>query len=316
VTDVLDRAVRCSAWARAESLDPIGTVGSNRGFLLVEVPLPWPRDIGLIPALADLGSLAAEMGIRIQALVPPSRSSDRRVILYTATDPDGWFSGLRRRSATVPTEQDLAGAVEALAGSTESSSSSSPDSGAPGRDLLVCTHGRRDVCCGSSGTELALRLTAEEGLAGVTVWRTSHTGGHRFAPTFLLFPDATGWAFADPELVHQVTSRSVPFAHLAPHYRGCAGLPGPGVQALEREVLASEGWEVMDRPRRGFETGEADPDGWRVVRLEVADGLGGIDSWEARVGPGRVLPVPDCGRPLSEAKKTDTEWAVADLRRA
>jgi len=32
------------------------------------------------------------------------------------------------------------------------------------------------------------------------------------------------------------------------------------------------------------------------------------------VTPGRSFPVPDCGRPRSEAKKSETEWVVSDLR--
>lgn len=302
MSDVLEQAVRCSTWARAEALDPVGSVGAYRGYLLVEVPLPWPRDVGLIPDVQVLTRFVSERGLRLQALVPPVRSPERRVILYTHSDE--WFSGLQRRSAVVPEGGDLVAAVAALVGAPEDA----------GRDLLVCTHGRRDICCGSSGTQLALHLTNGDRPADVTVWRTSHTGGHRFAPTFLLMPDATGWAFADPALVHHVVDRSVPFAAVAAHYRGCAGLAGPLVQALEREVLAAEGWEIMDRPRRGFETGEAARDGSRVVRLEVSAGGDAVDAWEARVSPGRVLPTPDCGKPLSEAKKSETEWVVSGLR--
>ena len=50
-------------------------------------------------------------------------------------------------------------------------------------DVLVCTHGTRDTCCGSLGTRLWRDLDA----GGATVRRTSHTGGHRFAPTAVTF---------------------------------------------------------------------------------------------------------------------------------
>ena len=53
------------------------------------------------------------------------------------------------------------------------------------RDILVCTHGARDACCGKFGYGFYVEM---RGLAavrgdGVRVWRTSHLGGHRFAPT-------------------------------------------------------------------------------------------------------------------------------------
>ncbi|MBV9660235.1 MAG: hypothetical protein JO337_03670 [Acidimicrobiales bacterium] len=304
MTDVLDQAVRCSAWARAEALDPIGSVGSYEGFVLAEVPLPWPHDVGLVPELSGLAAVAAENRLRLQALVPKVRSDERRLILHSRPVGQGdWFDGFRRHAGIV-SGPDLAANFAALEQSAEE----------PGRDLLVCTHGRRDVCCGSAGTVLAQQLTSDEWSPGLTLWRTSHTGGHRFAPTFLMLPEATGWAFADPDLARLIAERSVPFARVAAHYRGCAGLPGPTVQAVERQVLTREGWAVLDRPRRGFETGESDQKGGRAVRLEVGDSRGGHDAWEAVVAPGRVLPVPDCGQPLSAAKKTETEWIVSDLR--
>lgn len=52
--------------------------------------------------------------------------------------------------------------------------------------VLVCTHGRRDRCCALLGLPILNALKAELGEA---VWQTTHTGGHRFAPTLVTFPD-------------------------------------------------------------------------------------------------------------------------------
>lgn len=64
------------------------------------------------------------------------------------------------------------------------------DRGAPvGEKFLVCTHGSRDICCGSLGPRLAQALRA----AGhQEVWEVSHIGGHRFAPTLWHLPS---WRF-------------------------------------------------------------------------------------------------------------------------
>jgi hypothetical protein len=289
-----DEPVRCSSWARSVDLSPIATVGSYTEYLLVETPLPWPKDVGEIPALAEL----AAPGRRVQALVPASLSagsSERSVTLHRAADAD--FAGYLRTSAAQGAS--LATTVAGLG-------SAAP---APGIDVLVCTHGRRDVCCGSLGTDLAIQLSALVPREGVHIRRTSHTGGHRFAPTFLVLPQGTGWAFASVELVYQVLDRSVPFSSVAGHYRGCAGLGGPPVQALEREVLCSVGWDLLDLPRSGRATGEVTADGGQIVQLSS-----GTDTWEAVASPGRTLPVPDCMRPLSQARKTETEWTVSGLR--
>jgi len=50
---------------------------------------------------------------------------------------------------------------------------------------LVCTHGKRDACCARRGTALHRALQAH---AGDRVLRTSHLGGHRFAPIVHSFP--------------------------------------------------------------------------------------------------------------------------------
>jgi hypothetical protein len=299
--------IRCSSWARDVRLSPIATVGTYFGFLLVEIPLPWPRDIAEVPAIAKLAGLVTTRRIRVQALVPSSTEAgptDRRVILHAGRFGARTFGGYQRHETTVG--DSLEEAVTRLVASADSAAA---ELARPGTDILVCTHGRRDACCGSKGTELALQLAASAHPAGVHRWRTSHTGGHRFAPTFLVLPEGTGWAFADPILVHDVLERSVPFADVAARYRGCAGLGGPQVQALERDVLVSVGWELLDRPRAGYLTGEVTDDGGQVTRLDA-----GGDHWEGVVRPGRTLPVPDCMKPLSEATKTETEWIVSDLR--
>jgi hypothetical protein len=54
-----------------------------------------------------------------------------------------------------------------------------------GAVLLVCTNGRRDVCCALRGRPIALAL--ERSRPG-RVWESTHTGGHRFAPTGVVLP--------------------------------------------------------------------------------------------------------------------------------
>lgn len=306
MTVTSDPALRCSAWTRAQSVDPTGSAGEYRGFVLLEVPLPWPHDIGEIPEMAAVAAAVAGGDLRLQALVPADPSQPRRVVVHRpeAGAQEGWFSRYQRVEADAG--PDPAATVAYLL------QSRSPE-GAPGADrwdLLVCTHGRRDVCCGSQGTELAGELSVPGRLApGVRLWRTSHTGGHRFAPTFLLLPQGTMWAYADAPLVDQVLERSVPFAEVAGRYRGCAGLGPAPVQALERAVLERTGWDLLDASRRGFPTGETAADGSGRYRLEAA-----WAAWEATIGPGRTLPVPECMHPLSDARKTSTEWVVSDLQ--
>jgi hypothetical protein len=216
----------------------------------------------------------------------------------------GPFTRYVGRERVVGPEEVIDAARQLLAGSE-------PDpSATAGTDVLVCTHGRRDRCCGSMGTELALELLANPDRFGpqTRVRRTSHTGGHRFAPTALVFPDGTGWAFADLDLLARVAARQGPITDVVGHYRGCGGLTTPKMQVLERAVLGEMGWDLFGLPRWGSE----EPDG--TVRLYVKAPKGTV-TWEATVSAGRVLPVPECGALMARASKTNTEFALRDLRR-
>ena len=63
-------SLRCSAVIREAGVDPIGTAGTYRGYLLLEWPLPWPRDLSEIPELSPVLEALAGTGLRLQGLVP------------------------------------------------------------------------------------------------------------------------------------------------------------------------------------------------------------------------------------------------------
>jgi hypothetical protein len=164
--------------------------------------------------------------------------------------------------------------------------------------LLVCTNGRRDVCCAVRGRPVA------EGAAAILpgqVWETSHTGGHRFAPTAVLLPSGLVLsrltAAAAASAVAAVQSDEFPLALSGPaHDRGRCALSAPA-QAAESAVRYQNRIGLLDAlrvdelpcaPVRGSD----DPlTNWRV---EHRDGR----SWEVVVGA--AVRGPD--RPVSCGK--------------
>jgi hypothetical protein len=304
------QAFRCSGFARDEDLDPVGSAGSYPGVVLVEIPLPWPREITEHPALAPVASTLKAANVRLQGLVPDSLSAPERRRLVSFTRPDGPFDRYEGRAWTVA-DDEVTEAVEMLA---DSGGSGGPegDSTDAGRHVLVCTHGRRDACCGTLGTRLVQSLP---GLgAGVRVWRTSHTGGHRFAPTALLLPEGTMWAYLDLDRLVGISDRTLDLDEAARLYRGCTGLDGPEVQAAEREALRAMGWSWLDHRRRGEVL--ASTDGQTRVRLDAEAPDGRRLAFEATVEVVRLVPVPDCGKPPEEAPKSAPELRVSGFAAA
>jgi hypothetical protein len=311
---------RCSGFARAEGLDPVGTAGSYRGYVVLEVPLPWPREITEHPALAPAAAALKQADLRLQGVVPPAGRApgERRLLAFVR--PAGPFDRYRSFAWSVPADgvaDALVALAAAVAGGHDNAGGAPPagpavpvGSGAEvGRHVLVCTHGTRDTCCGAQGTRLA---TALPGLgAGVHAWRTSHTGGHRFAPTAVLLPEGTAWAYLDLDSLVGISDRTLDLGEAARRYRGCTGLDEAEVQAVEREALLTVGWSWLDHRRQGtvIERGE----GWARVRLQGEAPGGSTRAFEGTVEVARLVPVPDCGRPLEEATKSAPELRVRDL---
>lgn len=296
--------LRCAAWARTEAVDPIGTAGSYAGFLGVDWRRPWPRDVSEVGALAPLVAGTAERGFRLQGLLPVDGAKTARVVLYQA-GPGPGFDTYRRSEAACAPDEVVAAALDLL-DRDRAAATAAP----PGADVLVCTHGRRDICCGSRGTALLGEIEEAGALSEATrLWATTHTGGHRFAPNAIVLPEGTVWGFLDADRLRRIVSRQGPVDDLLPHYRGCAGLPSPALQALERAVLGEVGWALFDCRRTGRDLG-----GGRV-HLEVTDPDGAVRAWEAVVEVGRLLPIPECGYPLTAAKKAEAEQVVRGLRR-
>ena len=60
---------------------------------------------------------------------------------------------------------------------------------------LVCTNGRRDLCCAEVGRPVAAALAARWPEA---TWETTHLGGHRFSGTLLALPSGVTLGRLDP----------------------------------------------------------------------------------------------------------------------
>jgi hypothetical protein len=326
----------CSDWARSQHLDPVGSAGFYEGFLLVEQPLPWPFDVASLPELVDVATVAASARLRLQAVVPvggqntgtlsptgPGRTAgpavapsaedeeSRRLICYRSARP-GWAGPLVRSERVVEAGALAETAAELVDGGSLAVEGAGTGAGhgdgqAQMADVLVCTHGRRDSCCGARGMDLVNELRRDPrfgSAAGVRLWRTSHTGGHRFAPTAVLLPSATMWAWAGPELLRAAAFAEGDVEPWLDHYRGCATVGSPQQQAVERAVLAEVGWAFMNAFRRASDASDG------VVRLEAEPG----GTWEADVQEGRHVAQPDCRTPAELATKQSVEWVVEGLR--
>jgi hypothetical protein len=225
-SESLPEAVRAHARAWLEA-------APRRRFQLVrdgrQTPLEWPRRLFLVDA----------------------RPGHARTLEVALT---GW-------EALVAL--DLASLTETLRSASE------PPDGVVVRAaplVLVCTHGRRDVCCARLGVPVFREL--ERDLARDNpgrVFQTTHLGGHRFAATMVLLPHGYTYGRLDVAAARRVV-RGYFAGRLTDldRLRGRSCYPAD-VQAAEfwvRHNAGRYGLESLQLRRRDAEKGQTDVTFW------------------------------------------------------
>jgi hypothetical protein len=239
----------CSVVSKAAGDDPGGSGTPFDAYLGIEVAPPWQTDITESPnfpeGLRELVGRTGEAGVigKFTGLMPdPEHSHEGHARALLFRKPGGPASAYERQEWLLPNDK-LVPFAEALVGGDFSALDRYRQDSAGGRDILVCTHGARDACCGKFGYSIYNLLRSGYAGPDLRVWRTSHLGGHRFAATLLDFPEGRYWGHLEPEHLENLALRNGPAAEIMRFCRGWAAVERPFEQLVEREVLACEGWE-------------------------------------------------------------------------
>lgn len=205
-----------------------------RKWLLVEHEGPWAEKVldGDLPAdVRVLGERATARGIRLQMIRRPGRRSrrrreGRRVFVADSTGPAPW---LAEGVLTDPDDLDLDSLVDGVV----------PPSCILVTEpvFLVCTHAKRNVCCGRIGLPLARHLGRN--LPG-NVWETSHVGGDRFAANLVCLPHGLYYGSMSEAAALAAANAYRRGEVVLDRFRGRAGIPEP-LQAAEYFVREHTG---------------------------------------------------------------------------
>lgn len=282
-----------------------GTAPPAIAWVALEQPGPWGREAvrhsHLDPQLgAVLGESVAAAGSRLALIRRPGAHADdhrkhRRHVLVASCVP-----GREWLLAGMVTDAELLRRIDLLAlrrGDQGAVARSVPGLEAEDKaQLLVCTNGRRDVCCAVRG-----RPVADGAAAAIPgqVWETSHTGGHRFAPTAVLLPSGLVLGrltvSAAATAAAAVESDEFPWDLSGPaHDRGRCALspPAQAAESAVRHQVGVRGLNALSVAELLGESPVAGPEtNWRV---EHTDG----SSWEVAV----TMAVSGADRPVSCGK--------------
>ncbi|UQZ84202.1 Sucrase/ferredoxin-like protein [Paenibacillus konkukensis] len=309
----------CAQVSAMHHEDPIGSAPGHLVYLLAEVPLPWQheveRSVHFPAGLNEVLQQAAGRGRKFRFLAfasdrIASPAGCRRIIRFSREGPSLALFG---RKEYVAPERQVAAVAEALLAGGELSAfedcAAEPAEGT--RDLFVCTHGSHDVCCGKFGYPLYKEI--EERYAGredlpLRVWRTSHFGGHRHAPTLIDFPEGRYWAQLRPELLDTLIRRNGDVERLARHYRGAGGI-GAFEQVAERAAFVREGWSWIGYEKRVAVDKTDDRSARVMIEYRSSDGAEqGMYEAQVRISQTTVI-TGGCGHEAGEAK----QYELAEL---
>lgn len=228
---------RCTPAASLAGEPMVGTAPTDATFLLIEYAGAWGRKAVAESRLPDevrelLGSLD---GIRVLLIRRHGGLSGPGVRIFTIqVTPEGCTieTGLLRE-VTDLLRLDLA----SLAGGTHLGLTPYIHN-----IHLVCTNGRRDICCAELGRPVTAALAAhwpEE------TWEVTHLGGHRFASTMLSFPSALCLGRLDPETAVLAIEEIEAGRHPIGFTRGRAGASEPA-QVAQVHVVEQTGLDRLD----------------------------------------------------------------------
>ncbi len=241
----------CSVYTAENGEDPIGSAWAVDRYIATEFPLPWPYEVLSAKQLPDgmkaliYSAYQRELSIGFLGIAPDEGYSvpgfSRLIDCYTGS---GHRHRYQRREYLVPTN-DIVSVLAALIDDPESASADPfrlPDTGT--RDLLICTHGSVDICCGTFGYPAyrILRKIADSTGDQVRAWRCTHFGGHRFAPTALELPDGRYWGLLEMTDLARLVHRDQPVTTVAHRYRGSTLLAHEVQQVAERMAFIEAGW--------------------------------------------------------------------------
>ncbi|MEQ7006100.1 sucrase ferredoxin [Actinopolymorpha sp. B17G11] len=272
-------ATSCSVLSATLAEPLAGTAAAARTWMCIEQSGPYGPDALRESHLdheigTELVRRAGGTGVRLQLIRRPGRHADehpptvRRQVFLAHTRPGAtWLVHGRVDDPRELLDLDL----DALGSGVRPSFGRLDDRTL----LLVCTNGRRDVCCALRGRPIAAELATRH---GEQVWETTHTGGHRFAPTAVVLPSGYLYGRLDAGFADRLLTGSGSGQMVTERCRGRSTW-SPAGQVAELAVRAL--------------TGETGTDAL-VIDDELVDGA----DWRVRVrdsAPDRVPATEDGG---------------------
>ncbi len=210
-----EKTLTCSQMSSRSGEHLYGTAIEVKNWFLLEYSGVWKRDAFPESALPEeikehLGSfLSSFEESRIQLIGGPGPSKKKPAFYYAHSSE----SSPKLYRFEIETYEDLLSIdLPELVRTGEIEKFSCEE-----KLALVCTHGARDGCCAVAGSGIYKELLKKE---GVSVWRTTHVGAHRFAANVVMLPEGIYYGRVNGENLEDVVSSHLRGEIFLDCYRG------------------------------------------------------------------------------------------------
>lgn len=243
--------MKCSEFSELIKEELIGTAPVWKKLLVISFPVPWLANINESDQFYKLFNKKLKVDdinsklqdYRIQFISPDKDYMEEglsKVLLFIRTKEESTFSKYKKMEFDVP--EGMLG--EFLIGLTDKKENDFNDymvKPTKIRDLFVCIHASRDICCGITGAPIYKSLKEkfnDHNTSSTRVWRMSHLGGHKYAPNVLDMPRGRLWARFNSSNIDDIFDSNVDLKEVFNYYRGSIGLNSPYEQVFESYVLS------------------------------------------------------------------------------
>lgn len=269
----------CSDHSREIQEDVIGSANYYQAYILIECPQPWaynafeskwvPENLKIL--VQEIKRARLPIKVLLISHNDSHRTEQKTLLIYQRSDE---FSCRYQKHEFKLNNLETAALIirKWLWLGTTDKAISSPIT----RDILVCTHGSHDKCCSRYGNPFfhgATALINELKLDNTRIWKSSHFGGHRFAPTAIDLWDGRYYGSLNINVFKNILMRKGSVELFKQVYRGWSILPVP-LQVLERELILSHGWDWFNYKVAG-RISEQSSDGCSIlgeITFETPDG--------------------------------------------
>jgi hypothetical protein len=236
----------CAVAAAQGPEDLISTAYYCPIYVLIECPPPWTGDFLNSPelpgvlrdAIVQLRQVLPKAKVLLISRDRPSPSPSFSVLIYQHQVLSNRY---HLREFATPR---LADSAQVLLDYCQRDQSIFEVPTGGEQDVLICTHGSHDACCARFGNPFYMQAKRSSKLArrALRLWRSSHFGGHRFAPTAITFPDGRYYGWLTVGHLEAIVGRSGKLTPYAEAYRGWSLLP-PALQVMEKQLIQQMGWD-------------------------------------------------------------------------